>query len=106
MIKEEMDKLISSITEKVGEEKAGLIADDIGLIITDNDTQNNIIESRNSEIEKLKVDKENLIKTNGNLLQQIAVGNENELFEKPKEPEKPKYIEYKSLFDEKGNFIE
>lgn len=107
MQKEKMEELTNSIIEKVGEEKAGLIADDIGLIITNNATMNNEISQKDSEIDKLKVDKENLITTNGNLLQQIAMGeDEGNLFTRKKEEteNKPKEINYRDLFDEKRKF--
>lgn len=106
MQKEEMDKVTKSIIDKVGKETASLIADDIGLIITDNNNMLGEIEKRDTKINDLTTKNENLIATNGNLLQQIAVGTEDSLFsKKPKEEEKPKEITYKQLFDAKGNFI-
>lgn len=106
MQKEEMDKITNSIINKVGKEMASQIADDIGLIITDNNTMLGEIEKRDNKIEELTTKNENLISANGNLLQQIAVGNEESLFpSKKQETEKPKEITYKGLFDESGNFI-
>ena len=106
MQKEKMEELTNSIIEKVGEEKAGLIADDIGLIITNNATMNNEISQKYREIDKLKTDKENLITTNGNLLQQIAMGEDDEpLFRtESKKEEKPKEITFRDIFDEKRKF--
>ena len=106
MKKEEMDKVTNSIIKKVGKEMASQIADDIGLIITDNNNMLGEIEKRDNKITELNTKNENLIATNGNLLQQIAVGTEESFFgSKPKEEEKPKEITYKNLFDSKGNFI-
>jgi hypothetical protein len=40
MTNEKMQELTNKIIEKVGKEKAGLIADDIGMLLTDNQTMN------------------------------------------------------------------
>lgn len=106
MQKEKLDEITNSILEKVGKENAGLIADSIGLIITDNSSMLSELQKRNEKIEELKTKNENLIETNGNLLQQISFGKEESFFPKidKKEEEKPKDITYIDLFDEKGNF--
>ena len=101
-----MEDLTNSIIKKVGKEKAGLIADDIGLLITDNTSMNNQIQDKDKQIEKLKTDKENLITTNGNLLQQVAMGKDegNPYNTENKKEEKPKEINYRNIFDEKRKF--
>lgn len=106
MKQEKMEELTNKIIEKVGEEKAGLIADDIGLLITDNKTMNTEITKRDNEIEKLKTDKENLITTNGNLLQQISMGDDTEsIYKKEENPkDEPKPLDYRTIFDEKRKF--
>lgn len=107
MKKEEMDNITNSIINKVGKDMASQIADDIGLIITDNNKMLEEIEKRDTKIEELNTKNENLISANGNLLQQIAVGTEDSLFgsKSKEEDEKPKEITYKNLFDKNGNFI-
>ena len=107
MKKEEMENLTTSIQEKLGKEASAKIADDLGKLITDNAQMNKEIENRNSQITKLKQEKENLITTNGNLLQQVAMGedltflgSQNKQKEEPKKP-----FSFKDCFDEKGNFI-
>ena len=106
MTNEKMQELTNKIIEKVGEEKAGLIADDIGMLLTDNQTMNTEISNRDNEITKLKTDKENLITTNGNLLQQISMGEDTESIykkqDKPKDETKP--LDYRTVFDEKRKF--
>lgn len=106
MTNEKMQELTNKIIEKVGEEKAGLIADDIGMLLTDNKTMNTEIENRDNEITKLKTDKENLISTNGNLLQQIAMGEDTESIYKTKEKlkEETKPLDFRTVFDEKRKF--
>ena len=106
MTNEKMEELTNNIIEKVGEEKAGLIADDIGMLLTDNKTMNTEITNRDNEITKLKNDKENLITTNGNLLQQIAMGDDTEsIYKKEEKPkDEPKILDYRTVFDEKRKF--
>ena len=103
MIKEDFDKLNTSIQEKLGKENTALIADSLAELTTDNIAVNDLIDKKNQEIEKLKNEKEALIHTNGQLLQKISVGTE----EKPKneEPkEEKKEFVFKSAFDSKGRF--
>lgn len=104
MKQDDMKKLTDSIQEKIGKEASGLIADDLGTLITDNAQMNSTLDNRNLEIEKLKQDKENLITTNGNLLQQIGMGEEIPRKVKEKTEEKPKVFSFKTAFDEKGRF--
>lgn len=105
MKKEEMQKLFNGIEKKIGKDNYSKIADDIGVILTDNETTNNIISNKEDEIKQLNKDKEVLITANGNLLQQVGMGEEPK---KDKDDDlkkgQPK-ISLKSAFDEKGNFI-
>lgn len=103
MKKEEFENKMNSIQKKLGKEKASLIADELGLLMTDNAQMNKELENKDNEISKLKTDKENLQEANINLLQQIPMGDD---FRKEKEEpeEKKKEIDFRSAFDEKGNF--
>lgn len=106
MLEKEFEKITKSIQDKLGKENTSLIADDLGKLITDNATMNKDIKQRDERISKLEQDKEALITSNGNLLQQVAMGDEDRLINKnePKEDEPPKPFDYRSVFDEKGNF--
>lgn len=103
MKKEEMQKLFNGIEKKIGKDNYSKIADDIGVLLTDNETTNNIISNKEDEIKQLNKDKEVLITANGNLLQQVGMGEEPKKEEKEEEPKKK--ISLKTAFDEKGNFI-
>lgn len=110
MTNEEMKNLTERLQEKLGKEASGLIADDIGLLISDTSKMNSDITARNNEIEKLKDQKEKLIETNGNLLQQISMGDDSLGFQKrpssTKEVEEEEVsISWKDCFDSKGNFL-
>ena len=105
MKKEDFEKLTNGMQEKLGKENSGLIADDIGTLITDNNNMLTQIENQQNEINKLKQEKENLITANGNLLQQVSMGVDDTKKNKEKQDEPPKKFSFKSCFDEKGNFI-
>ena len=79
MTEKEFEKITKSIQDKLGKENTSLIADDLGKLITDNGTMNTEMKQKDEQITKLKQDKEALITTNGNLLQQVAMGNEDKL---------------------------
>ena len=105
MKKEDFESLTNYMQEKLGKENSSLIADDLGTLISDNNSMNAEIERQNQIIEKLKQDKENLINANGNLLQQVSMGVEKQKATINKEETTPKKFSFKSCFDEKGNFI-
>lgn len=106
---DKFNQLINGLQEKLGEEATALISDDLGILISDNTQVNQELENKNKEISNLKQDKENLIKTNGNLLQQVTMGKEEDFsFNQNKHEKKNKKepFSFKKQFDEKGNFIE
>lgn len=103
---EDFENIINSMRTKLGEENSALIADDLGTLITDNTQMNSEIKTKDTQISKLKQDKENLITSNGNLLQQISMGDDTSSRPSNKKEEKEdKKFSFKSCFDEKGNFI-
>lgn len=105
MDNKKFSEMLDKMQEKLGKEASSKIADDIGLLITENSLANQEIEKRDTEITKLKSDKDQLQETNMSLLQQVRMTNDNFGNSKKEEtePEK-KIIDYKSVFDEKGNF--
>lgn len=106
MKNEDFKKVTDELQEKVGKEKASLIADNIATIISDNMQTNKLIADKDKEIQKLKQEKENLMQTNMNLLQQIPMGEDPTPKAKEKEQEKPKAsaFDFREVFDENGNF--
>ena len=98
------EETLNKMQEKIGKETSGIIADDIASLLSYENARNKDIQTKNSEIEKLKKDKEMLIEANGNLLQQISVEKEEALKpEAQKEEKKP--INIRDAFDKYGNFI-
>lgn len=98
------EETLNKMQEKIGKDNAGKIADDIASLLSYENARNKDIKKKDNEIEKLKKDKDMLIEANGNLLQKIAVEDEEIL--KPREEEKEvKKIDIRSAFDKNGNFI-
>lgn len=105
MKKEEQQKLFKGIEKKLGKENYSKIADDIGVLITDNENMNNTIANKDTEIKELKENNNLLITANGNLLQQVGMGEEPKKDEDDDPNKGQPKISLKSAFDEKGNFI-
>lgn len=102
MTDEELIKITDSMQEKLGE-SAGVIADDIGLLITGNANTQKALVAKDEEIKRLTSTNEKLVLANGNLLKQIPV--EKSLPpEKTSEVEQPTSISLKDAFDARGNF--
>lgn len=95
-----LTEISDKIQEKLGVEESGKIADDIANILIFEESNNKILEQKNTEISKLQKDKEMLIEANGNLLLKVPQGKEEEKSEKE---ETPKEFDYRSIF-ENGKF--
>ena len=110
MKKEELLELSNRIQEKIGKEASALIQDDLGILITDNETTNSLIQQKEAEISKEKSLNENLIKANSSLFQQVGSMESSVLNKevKKKEKEEPKIttenFSIRDCFDEKGRF--
>ena len=102
MTDEELLKITDSMQEKLGD-NAGVIADDIGLLITGNSNSQKALVAKDEEIKRLTSTNEKLVLANGNLLKQIPV--EKSLPpERDSEVEKPTKINLSDAFDARGNF--
>lgn len=103
MKEKDFQDLIQNMQTKLGEEASGLIADDLGMLISDNKATNDTAAKYQDEIKMLRDQKEKLIATNGNLLQQISFGVEEQTKEEVKE-EPRKHIDFRDFIDSNGNF--
>lgn len=99
------EETLNKMQEKMGKDVAGKVADDIASLLSYENSRNKDIKKKDTEIEKLKKDKDMLIEANGNLLQQISVEKEEILKPKEEEKETVKKINIKDCFDKNGNFI-
>ena len=94
-----IEEYTNKIQEKLGKDEAGKIADDIASILTYDNKLQKDIQAKDEEITKLKKDKDMLIEANGNLLQQIPFGKEEDKKEKEEEP---RNFDFKTVFDKNG----
>ena len=103
MNSEDLEKITNSIKEKIGDELSGVIADDLGLLLTNNTKVYNDLQKKDNEINTLKDRNEKLVVANGNLLGQIPMGQDDNKKE-DKEDKQPKAFDFADMFDAKGNF--
>lgn len=99
------EETLNKMQEKIGKDNAGKIADDIASLLSYENSRNKDIKKKDSEIEKLKKDKDMLIEANGNLLQQISAEQEEVIKTQKEEKEEKKPINIRDAFDKYGNFI-
>ncbi len=102
MNEETITKISESIKSKLGDENAALIADDLGILITENKSVQDILSKQENEISTLKDTNEKLVLANGNLLKQVPMGTAKE--DKPEESSSKKSFNFADMFDEHGNF--
>lgn len=95
-----IEEYTNKISEKIGKDEAGKIADDIANLLTYDSKMKKDIKDRDEEIIKLKKDKEMLIEANGNLLQQVAFGKDET--KTNNEIDEDKKFDFKSVFDKNG----
>lgn len=104
--KEEFEKLINNLRDKLDETTVALVSEE--LLATISAYNNGFDEYTKSieEVEKLKSEKEELLKVNGKLYQRIGFDKEDEKnkdkFEDDKDEEE---IKIEDVIDEKGELI-
>ena len=102
MKNEELAVITDSIKEKLGEESIALIADDLGLLMSENNRIYTTMNSKDEEITRLKENNERLVKANANLLQRVPIVPEKPV--RKEESSTKKSISLNDCFDERGNF--
>lgn len=100
---EELETLINSIKEKLDETTSALVSEDLLNIISNYKLGIDKIAELSSDIEKLQVDKDELLKVNGRLFQKVGFDKEVEE-EKIDEP-KTEELKVEDVIDEKGELI-
>lgn len=110
MNKEELDKTLETMQNKLGKEQSSIIADDLGLLVTDNEKMNKDYSELMEKYEKSELRNQQLVEANSNLLRQVSapanefdslkIGFNN--YKTDKEVIDP--IDIRTAFDEKGNF--
>lgn len=106
MTYEELESLTNGMRERLGEENSALVSEDLLNVLSSYKASLEKIAELTAENEKLKADKEELLKTNGKLFQKIGFEKEEEAEEIKDEPEEVSTEEIiEELIDEKGEII-
>lgn len=105
--KEDFEKLVNKIKEGLDETTSALISEDLLNVISNYNMAVDSIEETKTENEKLKADKDELLKVNGRLFQKIGFDKEDaEDDGKKEEKEDDKEIKIEDVIDEKGEIID
>lgn len=99
----DLEEITKSISEKVGKELAGVIADDLGNLITLNTTALDEKTALQNENAELKERNSQLITSNANLLKQVPYQKDPQA--EPIKNEEKKNFSFMAQFDKNGNFI-
>ena len=103
--KEEFEKIVNNLREKLDETSSALVSEELlATISAYNNGFDEYTESAN-EIEKLKNDKEELLKVNGKLYQKIGFDKEEVDEEKTDDGKKEEELKIEDVIDEKGDLI-
>ena len=103
LTKEEFEKLITSIKEKLDETVQALVSEDLLGVMSSYNNAIDEVSSLGEKITKLETDKEDLLKVNGRLFQKIGFDKEEE---KPEEKgDDVEKLEIEDVIDEKGELI-
>lgn len=103
--KEEFETLINNLREKLDETTSALVSEEI--LATISAYNNGFDEYTKSveEVEKLKGEKEELLKVNGKLYQRIGFDKEEKEDGKFEDDEEKEEIKIEDVIDEKGDLI-
>lgn len=100
--KEEFETLINKIKDGLDETASALISEDLLAIISSYNGAVDSVEEMKTENEKLKADKEELLKVNGKLFQKIGFEKDEE-DSSTEEKEEVEEIKIEDIIDEKGD---
>lgn len=106
MTYEELETLTNGMRDRLGEENSALVSEDLLNVLSSYKGVLDKIAELTTENEKLKADKEELLKTNGKLFQKIGFEKEEEAEEIKDEAEEVSTEEIiEELIDEKGEIV-
>ena len=103
--KEEFETLINSIKDRLDETTSALISEDLLSIISNYTLALDKISKGVEEIDKLKADKDELLKVNGRLFQKVGFNKEEEKKEDAKQEVEGEKMTIEDIVDEKGELI-
>lgn len=103
--KEEFEKLINNLRDKLDETTVALVSEEILATISAYNNGFDEYEKSVEEVEKLKSEKEELLKVNGKLYQRIGFDKEEKKDDKFAEEDNKEEIKIEDVIDEKGDLI-
>lgn len=104
--KEEFEKLINNLKDKLDETTVALVSEELLATISAYNNGFDEYEKSIEEVEKLKGEKEELLKVNGKLYQRIGFDKEEEKEDNKNEDDDEKEeIKIEDVIDEKGDLI-
>ena len=104
--KEEFEKLINNLKDKLDETTSALVSEELLATISAYNNGFDEYEKSVEEVEKLKGEKEELLKVNGKLYQRIGFDKEEEKEDdKIEDDEDKEEIKIEDVIDEKGDLI-
>ena len=102
--KEDFEKLINNLREKLDETTMALVSEEILATLSAYNNGYDEYEKLAQEVDKLKSEKEELLKVNGKLYQKIGFDKEEEEEPMPETEEKEE-VKIEDVIDEKGEII-
>lgn len=102
--KEDFEKLINNLRDKLDETTVALVSEEILATISAYNNGFDEYEKSVEEVEKLKGEKEELLKVNGKLYQKIGFDKDEEEKEDDKKEDEEE-IKIEDVIDEKGELI-
>ena len=104
--KEEFEKLINNLKDKLDETTSALVSEELLATLSAYNNGFDEYEKSVEEVEKLKDEKEELLKVNGKLYQRIGFDKEEEKEDNKNEDDDEKEeIKIEDVIDEKGDLI-
>ena len=104
--KEEFEQLINNLRDKLDETTVALVSEEILATISAYNNGFDEYEKSVEEVEKLKGEKEELLKVNGKLYQRIGFDKEEEKEDnKIEDDDEKEEIKIEDVIDEKGDLI-
>ena len=103
--KEEFEKLINNLRDKLDETTVALVSEEILATISAYNNGFDEYEKSVEEVEKLKGEKEELLKVNGKLYQRIGFDREEKDDNIEDNENKEEEIKIEDVIDEKGDLI-
>lgn len=103
--KEEFEELINNLRGKLDETTLALVSEEILATLSAFNNAYDEYTKTVEEVEKLKGEKEELLKVNGKLYQRIGFDNEEEKEEEKDDNVEEEKIDIEDVIDEKGDLI-